>query len=943
MRYQYSIQLVTTISFLTFILCQGFAQVQFQIASQEYNGGITTKSFYPKFFADANGDYRDDIMNLHRGEFLHVVSYCQEDANLYFRKSKQLSDSKEWTTGVIDINNDGDCEFYSSGFYSRTKIYSATSDTFDYEETQRLNTSIFAQGSSVVDINNDGFVDLFVCHDDAESHIFMNDGQGSLIKDNNIMDMETIPVSDNSGNYGVVWFDIDMDDDLDCYISKCRGGVVDPADPRRINALFINDGNHQFTEQATAFNLDDGSQSWAADFADFDNDGDFDIYIANHEAPHKLMINIDNQYFESYPIKNDEGEDIFAASYQSVCSDFDNDGWVDIMIAGAGRDAILWNKGDLAFTYEAKPFVDNAVAAGVGDINQDGFIDFSVSFQNSSLNGDKVDRIYINESNENNYIKLSFQGTVSNRQGSGALVYCHSAQGTQVNQLRAGTSYSAFNSLNMHFGLGSDTSIDSLIIKWPAGITDRYYDLNVNEHLLAVEHQLIHKLPSIFSESLVICEDQEIIIEADETISWNTGQTANQIMVTEPGVYYGFLNIDGYHFPTNKVIIKPNQAINQVIELNTKNDLLLCEGQTFVLNNSIGDELNWSEGSTGQSIEIETSGSYFGSILNECNLLIESDTIQIEFVEVNGESIDETIPESMEHELILDKENAYWYSDEQGSNLLAEGSSFLADITSDTVFYFKHFFEAENHPVTIEPLIDSALEDPAIPEFFNIGLLCSVKQTKTIRSFKTQAVVAGERDFILMDVFGDTLAKQTVAFEENEIKEVNLDWVLNPGIQYTLSTDEEKNMEEFGLTSPMLLATKLDKNYPLQEEDFVIIGPTLTEFYPYFFDLKVAFAFEDCESELYEYNVSIVSSTHGFDNTSKISFYPNPGQDQVRIEPFNYAAESTLEILDMNGKQIQLQKLKGGTVDVSSLPKGVYIFKLYENNEYLGAYKWIKY
>ncbi len=916
-------------------------QVVFTAAEQAYTGEISTKSFYPKFFSDANGDYRDDILNLHRGEYLHVLSYCQANTQLYNRKSAQLSDSKEWTTGIIDINNDGNGELYSSGFYSRTKVYSATSDSFDFEQTALLNTSIFAQGSSVVDINNDGYADLFVCHDDAESHVFMNDGQGSLVRDQDIMDMETVPASDNSGNYGVVWFDIDLDNDMDCFIAKCRGGIIDPEDPRRINALFINYGNHQFTDLADSFNLNDGSQSWAADFADFDNDGDFDIYVANHEAPHKLMINNNNEYFESVAIKNADGEDIFAASYHSICADFDNDGWIDILIAGAGRDAIMWNKGQLDFEYEEKPFVDNAVAAGIGDINQDGFVDVSVSFQNSSLNSDKVDRIYLNEANDNHYIKLSFQGTSSNRQGIGALVQCYSQNGAQINQTRAGTSYSAFNSLNLTFGVGEDTVIDSLFITWPSGIVDKYVDLEVNKHYLAIEDELINELPEIVAEKLSICEGESLELVASQMIQWNAGTMDSNLVITEPGVYFGNAMLGGFEFPTNKLIITRNPAQYNNITLNTVQDLEFCDGDAFRLKSLEDELLTWSDGTVSDAIEIQNTGVYYGFIDGDCGL-IYSDSIQVNVASVEGQNVEQIINEYTSYELDIEKENTIWYADITGVDSLTEGASLTVDLVSDSSFYFKHFYHPSNATSFVGPSFEQAEIDPSYPEFFNIGLLLFANEDKRLHSFKTQAQESGNRTFLLMNVIGDTIEQKSIYFEEGETKEIVLDWILRQGMQYTLTTDKALNINEFGTESPLLIALDSPLEYPFTQEDVSFQGLTVSDQFPYFFDLQMAYYFDSCESDLYEYKLRLSSANTKTARPATFDIYPNPGSDILHVDVTKQHLPLQVAIYNAQGVLQKETTITDGSIFLDDLPPGAYVIKLNHNGILLGFARWIK-
>ena len=69
-------------------------------------------------------------------------------------------------------------------------------------------------GFGIADIDNDGFVDVFSCHDDAKSKIYLNNGDGTF-EESEIIDLTTTPASDNSGNYGSVWTDFDNDGDID--------------------------------------------------------------------------------------------------------------------------------------------------------------------------------------------------------------------------------------------------------------------------------------------------------------------------------------------------------------------------------------------------------------------------------------------------------------------------------------------------------------------------------------------------------------------------------------------------------------------------------------------------------------------------------------------------------------------------------------------------------
>ena len=150
---------------------------------------------------------------------------------------------------VGDKDNDGFLDIQSGGNYDGVhfldinSVSSATQQDFPAVQ-------IFMQACNFADINNDGWLDAFACHDDGEAYIFENDGTGIMTNGNSLIDMTIYPNSDNSGNYGTTWTDFDRDGDIDLFIAKCRQFVNDPLDPRRTNVLLVNDGNNNYHDEA---------------------------------------------------------------------------------------------------------------------------------------------------------------------------------------------------------------------------------------------------------------------------------------------------------------------------------------------------------------------------------------------------------------------------------------------------------------------------------------------------------------------------------------------------------------------------------------------------------------------------------------------------------------------------------------------------------------------
>jgi hypothetical protein len=113
---------------------------------------------------------------------------------------------------------------------------------------------IFSQRTTFADIDNDGFIDAFVCHDVDQSHPYRNDGTGYLTLDQTLI--ETLA---EAGNLSAIWVDYDNDGHTDLYISKASGGA--PAgSPRRINLLYRNNGDGTFSEVGEQANLNDDAK-----------------------------------------------------------------------------------------------------------------------------------------------------------------------------------------------------------------------------------------------------------------------------------------------------------------------------------------------------------------------------------------------------------------------------------------------------------------------------------------------------------------------------------------------------------------------------------------------------------------------------------------------------------------------------------------------------------
>jgi uncharacterized repeat protein (TIGR03806 family) len=472
----------------------------------------TSYSGTPVAVADMNGDGRDDIIRLHNGTSLQIRFQQPGGAGFtsYNFGTSSPSGQEPWGMAIADVNEDGINDIAAAGYYDGVHIYSgnAAATAWIRATIPGSDNQLFAQAIGFMDLNNDGAIDLFCCHDDGESWKFRNTGSGGFAADAALMNAAAAdPLNlgegePSSGNYGITWTDYDNDGDFDLYISKCRLGTSDARDPRRINKLLRNDGDTDgngrinYNEAGPAAGLAIGEQSWISDFADVDNDGDMDVWIGNHSGNSSLYRNNGDGTF------TDAGaaSGLLIASTQlqpleGAFRDFNNDGWLDFVVTNVNTDPqrphrLYRNDGDGTFTQIANPFSSvNLHTLACGDLDHDGFVDLYAGYgsgYNSSSNS-RNDRLWINNANSNHWLAVQLRGRQSNRNGIGARIRITGPFGQQSREVRGGEGYGICHTFTSHFGLGTGTAVSQLTVRWPSGFIDTVNHPAVDRYLVLAE------------------------------------------------------------------------------------------------------------------------------------------------------------------------------------------------------------------------------------------------------------------------------------------------------------------------------------------------------------------------------------------------------------------------------------------------------------------------
>lgn len=450
---------------------------------------------------DMNNDGKDDIVRAQYNAQQYVEFQTMPNDTFTELSSPSASIGDPWGMCTGDINNDGFNDVAWADGYGYTRVLHWNGSNYTATNVTTLTGAVvdFPQGNNLHDINNDGFLDAFTCNDNRMPDIFQGNGTPTgWTWAQALMPLATVPASDNSGNYASLWTDINCDGYIDLMITHCRQGVTQPTDVRRIDQVFINNGNGTYTQDVTNWTgLRDGAQGWSTASGDIDNDGDMDLFVMNYDVNGYLWQNNGAGTFTDIMAASGIQNTTTFFGTNATFHDFDNDGYTDLLITGGQHRIYHNNNGNGTFTLVSPdPFPNMgqpAAAVAVGDLNNDGRLDGYASycdlFQSPSSYNDKL---WMNTTNNtNHYVMYDLIGGavpgMSNRNGIGAIVKIYGPWGVQTREVRSGEGYGVQNTFSVHFGLGIYTTIDSAVVLWPSGIVDRPFSNPVDGHIVINE------------------------------------------------------------------------------------------------------------------------------------------------------------------------------------------------------------------------------------------------------------------------------------------------------------------------------------------------------------------------------------------------------------------------------------------------------------------------
>jgi len=436
----------------------------------------------------AVGDINNDgLRDMYVSNYGANVLYINQGKNVFFDGTPQArvaGDQFSASAAFFDYDNDGDLDLYVTNyvvfdaenrppspklcsFYGGLQVYCGPKGligapdilyqnnddgTFlNVTETSGISSANRYYGLGVVpeDYNADGLLDLFVANDETPNVLFHNMGDGTFKDIALLAGVAYNADGDTEAGMGVDFADYDNDGDPDLYVTHFFSET---------NTLYRNEEGQRFTDATTTAGLAGPTidlMGWGTRFFDYNNDGLFDLFVANghvypqvdeintgspYRQPNQLFANMGRGRFQQ--ITSGDALDTEHVSRGSAFGDYDNDGDWDIFVVNLDDKATL--------------------------MRNDG-------------------------GNKRNWLYVRLVGTEDTRDGVGALIEIDGGPNKQWRRIHGSGSYLSHSDLRAHFGLGAEQRVGSVKITWRTGSVQTVRDIPAN-HLLVVHQDGFHEV-----------------------------------------------------------------------------------------------------------------------------------------------------------------------------------------------------------------------------------------------------------------------------------------------------------------------------------------------------------------------------------------------------------------------------------------------------------------
>jgi hypothetical protein len=412
---------------------------------------------YPEIFATNTGIYEKNLF------YQNNKGVFTKDSVINVTLDKYRTNGCSWA----DFDNNNTVDLVVANRDDSLNILYINNNLYQFSRN-KLNgnnkNENWSYGVSWCDADNDGYLDLFITNSHNQKNKFYHNINGELKE-------KSIPIITNSTFTSIhaVWTDLNNDQLQDLII--CEDGE---------NHLYINNGGLDFTLLENNIVSKSKYLTYGCSAGDYNNDGLIDLFFANWAGTNELFMNIGELNFKK--IKSGEIVKDYEHTEGSCWGDYDNDGFIDLIVTNDGVNRLYKNIEGKSFKSIPIHGLTDTIRNSNGtvwlDANNNGFLDLFIANGKNEFN-----QFFNNIGNKNNYVKIQLTGTSSNRSAIGSKIKLFSNGNMQTQEIssQSGGGCGSQKSLTLHFGTGNSSKIDSLIIQWPSGITKKIYNLEVNK------------------------------------------------------------------------------------------------------------------------------------------------------------------------------------------------------------------------------------------------------------------------------------------------------------------------------------------------------------------------------------------------------------------------------------------------------------------------------
>lgn len=491
-------------------------------------------------FFDADNDGFLDIYLVNSGYWDKSPSVKQATSALYrnnrdgtftdITTSARVENLGNYGQGAAcaDYDNDGNVDLYVTNFGANVLYRNNGNGTFtDVTVSAGVGDPGWSSSACFLDYNSDGHLDLFVvnylvyslevpylpcgedgihtyCHpslfEGAPDRLYRNNGDGTFTDVSQAAGVDGIGGLFHGKGLGVVSADFNNDGAPDLYVAN---------DDTR-NDFFYNNRDGTFSEisllAGCAYSFNGVAQAgMGVTVGDYNNDSWLDIFVTNlsYETNALYRNNGDGTFTDVIYEAHLGKESYLYVGFGTGYFDADNDGWLDLFIANGHiidniedtHDILTYRQPDQLFRNNADgTFQEISDSAGgyfqrptvsrgtiFGDYDNDGDIDLLITENKGPAT------LLRNETTaQNNWITIKTLGMISNRDGIGTRLTMTAGGHTQMREVNPGASYMSSHDALCYFGLGANTTVDRLEVRWQSGVVQVFEDLPANqEHVIA--------------------------------------------------------------------------------------------------------------------------------------------------------------------------------------------------------------------------------------------------------------------------------------------------------------------------------------------------------------------------------------------------------------------------------------------------------------------------